>query len=126
MTIKCTGAEFLRFYNDKAWWFSNEDKTALSDDEHTYWEDACVFVNGEQIQEIEFDFDNDLKPTDTVSVSGGVVFGKVVGAKEPSVEGYLKRWLKAQDTKSILVDCPKDKLDAILAAIKAAGGTVQK
>ena len=21
MTVKCTGAEFLRSYNDKAWWF---------------------------------------------------------------------------------------------------------
>lgn len=126
MTVKCTGAEFLRFYNDKAWWFSTEDKTALSDNEHTYYEDACVCVNGEQIAEYEFDFDRDLKPTDTVSVSGGVVFGKVVGTKEPSVEAYLKRWLKAQNTTSIVVDCPNEKLDAIRAAIKAAGGSVQQ
>lgn len=126
MAVKCTGAEFLRFYNDKAWWFSREGKTAQSDDENTVWEDACVLVNGEQIAEYEFDFDKDLKPTDTVSVSGGVVFGKVVGAKEPSVEAYLKRWLKAQSTTSILIDCPKEKLDAILAAIKAAGGKVRK
>lgn len=24
MTVKCTGAEFLRFYNDKDWWFSSD------------------------------------------------------------------------------------------------------
>lgn len=126
MTVKCTGAEFLRFYNDKAWWFSLKEKTAKSDDEHTYWEDASVFVNGEQIAEYEFDFERDLKPADTVSVSGGVVFGKVVGTKEPSFEGYLKRWLKEQSTTSIVVDCPKEKLVALLAAIKAAGGSVQQ
>lgn len=44
MTVKCTGAEFLRFYNDKAWWFSREEKTAKSDDEHTSWEDASTRV----------------------------------------------------------------------------------
>lgn len=82
-------------------------------------------MNGEQIPEFEFDFDKDLKPTDIVSVSGGVVFGKVVGAKEPSVETYLKRWLKTQTTTTIVVDCPKEKLDAILVAIKAAGGTLK-
>lgn len=126
MPVKCTGAEFLRFYNDKAWWFSVEDKTAANHDEGTYWEDASVFVNGEQIPEFEFDFDKDLKSTDIVSVSGGVVFGKVVGVKEPSVEAYLRRWLKAQTTTAIVVDCPKEKLDAILVAIKAAGGSVQQ
>lgn len=123
MTTKCTGAEFLRFYHDKAWWFSTEDGTANAD-EQTYWEDASVFVNGEQVAENEFDFDADLKPSDTVEVSGGVVFGKVVGKKEPSVEAYLKRWLKAQSTTAILIDCPKEKLDAIIEAVKAAGGKV--
>lgn len=35
MTVKCTGADFLRFYNDKAWWFSVKDKTAANHDEET-------------------------------------------------------------------------------------------
>ena len=123
MTVKCTGAEFLRFYNDKAWWFSAEDGTT-SVDEQTYWEDAEISVNGEPVAEYSFDFDKDLKPTDEVKVSGGCVFGKVVGASEPSVEAYLKRWMKAQTTVSVVIECPKEKLDAILTVIQAAGGRV--
>lgn len=123
MTVKCTGAEFLRFYNDKAWWFSEADGTAEAGDQ-TWWEDAEVTVSGEGVSEHEFDFDANIKPNDVVTVSGGVVFGKVVGSKEPTVEAYLRRWLKAQSTKTVVIDCPKDKLDAILAAVKAAGGKV--
>lgn len=126
MTVKCTGAEFLRFYNDKAWWFSPEDKTASDDDERTWWDDAELVINGKQIEEYSFDFDKDLKATDQVTVRGGVVFGKVVGSSEPSVETYLRRWMKAQKTTTLVVDCPNDKLDAIVEAIKAAGGEVLK
>jgi hypothetical protein len=121
MTVKCTGAEFLRFYNDKDWWFSGD---SIPMDDRTYWEDASIFVNGKMIPEYEFDFEADLKPTDQVAVSGGVVFGKVVGAKEPTVEGYLRRWLKAQSTATVVIECPKDKLDALLAAVKMAGGRI--
>lgn len=125
MTVKCTGAEFLRFYNDKAWWFSKQDGTA-EDGEETWWEDAEVVVSGIRVAEYEYDFNTNIKPTDTVTVRGGVVFGKVVGTKEPTVEAYLKRWLKAQRTTVLVVDCPNEKLDAIRAAIKAAGGSVQQ
>lgn len=119
MAVKCSGKDFMQWYNDPAYWFTG----SVPIDERTYWEDAQFFVNGEQIDE-EFDFDKDLKPEDVIEVSGGVVFGKVAGKTEPSVEAYLKRWLKAQNTISLVVHCPKDKVDAIKAAIKAAGGSM--
>lgn len=115
MTVKCTGADFKRFYNDPAFWFKSD-----SDDEHTWWDDGCVEVNG-----VEKDDPGECLDTDTVTIHGGVVFGKVFGAKEPSLEAYFKRWKKLQDTTSLVIECPKDKLDAIRAAVKAAGGKVQ-
>jgi hypothetical protein len=125
MTVKCSGADFLQFYNDPDWWFSEEKNTA-SVEEQTYWEDAQIMINGVDAPEYEFDFDKDIKPTDKISVTGGVVFGKVQGRKEPSMEGYLKQWLLSQKQTTITVICPKDKLDEIIAAIKAAGGTISK
>lgn len=126
MAIKCTGAEFLGFYNDKEWWFSEEDANLKPGEEPTYWEDASILVNGEPTSEYEFDYETGIKPTDSISVSGGVVLGKVVGNEGPSVESYLRRWLKARNTISIVVVCPKDKLQTIEEAIKAAGGSIQK
>jgi hypothetical protein len=40
----------------------------------------------------------------------------------PTVEGHFKKWRKAHSTAFIAVECPKDKLDAVIAAIVAAGG----
>ena len=36
----------------------------------------------------------------------------------------FKRWRKKQSTVYLSVSVPKDKVDAVRAAIKAAGGTV--
>lgn len=120
MTVKCTGAEFKRFYNDPEYWVSPE----RSPDNHTWHDDEMIAVNDVELRDgIEVEKLND---TDRVLIDGGVVFGQVVGPKEPGLESYFKRWRKAQNTTSIVVDCPKEKLAAILAAIKAAGGTVQR
>lgn len=126
MAVKCTGAEFLQFYNDKAWWFSEEDGNLKPGEEHTYWEDATILVNGKSTDEYEFDYEAGIKPTDTISVVGGCVMGKVVGKPDPSVESYFKRWRNAQQNTMVVIDCPKDKLDAILEAVKVAGGSVRK
>lgn len=126
MTVKCNGAQFLGFYNDNGWWFREKDGTKENPVKSTYWEDAEITVNGKTVPEYEFDFDKDLKATDLVTVRGGVVFGNVIGTKEPSVEGYLKRWLKAQSATTIIVDCPNDKMNTIIEAVKAAGGSILK
>lgn len=43
---------------------------------------------------------------------------------EPSFETYFKRWKKKQATVSVIVECDVSKRDAVIAAIKAAGGKV--
>jgi hypothetical protein len=38
-------------------------------------------------------------------------------------EAYLKKWRKQQNTVYLSVSVPKDKAEAVKAAIKAAGGS---
>jgi len=122
MTVRCSGAEFLRFYNDQNWWFSDKGPVEVGDEEATWYDDAIISVNGQPTEDLDVNFQSGIRPTDEVSVEGGIVKGKVVGASGPSLEAYLSRWRKAQSTTTISVECPRDKLDAIIAAIKAAGG----
>lgn len=122
--IKCTGAEFLCFYNDQEWWFSKQDGNLKPDEEHTYWEDASILLNGDPTAECEFDYEKDIKPTDSISVSGGVVFGKVVGPAGPTFEAYLRRWLKAKSTTSFVVECDKALIEQIQELIAKAGGKI--
>lgn len=112
MTVKTTGAEFKRFYADPAFWPEGGD---------TYHDDALIGVNG-----VDHDdgFDPGAIPDDAiVTIEGGVVFD-AVGGGEPSLETYFRRWKKTQTTASFLVECDLSVVDAIKAAVKAAGGRV--
>ena len=122
MAAKCTGAEFKRFYTDPAFWVEPKNAAGDPNEEYTYHDDAVFLLNGKETDE-EFDPDN-VADADIVSVEGGIVYGAVVGPKEPTLESYLRRWLKDQKTTSFLVECDKTKLEAVKAAIKAAGGKV--
>ena len=116
MATKCTGAEIKRFFEDPDYW--PEDGL-----DSTYYDEAEILVNGTP----EEDFSHlDVAPNATVEVLSGYVVGRVVGPGEPDLATYLKRWLKAQKTKTLVVECPAEKLEAVKAAIKAAGGKVLK
>lgn len=114
MATKTTGAEFKRFYTDPAFW-----------PDTTYFDDETVTVNGTTWGRTD-DFEN-IPDAAAVTVEGGIVYGpQWKNDDEPSFEGYFKRWRKLQTTKSFVVECDESKLEAILAAIKAAGGKVVK
>lgn len=104
MAVKTTGVEFKRFYSDAKYWpvgSWHEEETVLVDD--------C---------EIEDSYDT-IPDSSKVTVDGGIVFGQV---DEPSLETHFKRWRKEQMTSVFIVEAPIDKVDAVKAAIKAAGG----
>lgn len=108
--IKTTGAEFKRFYSDATTW---------PDD--VWHDDECVHVNGG-----EWDHPEGYKAIPDaakVEVSDGGIYGLPNG-KEISFEGYFRQWRKNQTTSFIAVECHKDSLDSVKAAIKAAGGKV--
>jgi hypothetical protein len=105
MATKATGAEFKRFYNDPEFW-----------PEDAYHDDLSVSVDG------VVNDDCDLAKVDdnaVIKIEGGIVFG-VKG--EPSVESHFKAWRKKQTTRFGSFECPVDKLDAVVEAIRAAGG----
>lgn len=111
MSVKTTGAEFKRFYNDSAFWPGE-----------SWHEDECVTVNGEDWSD---DHDYNVIPDDaTVRVEGGVVLG--LGGSEPSLEGHFKRWRKQHSVASFLVECDGARVEEVKAAIRAAGGRVSK
>jgi hypothetical protein len=113
--IKCTGKEWNAFMNDKAYWHNSND------DDHTYWDDGAVIINGEQ------DDYGDPAPDDAVvEIYDGAVFGKVQGAPSPSLEVYFRRWSKAQTTECIVIEFPKEARAAVLAAVAAAGAKPAK
>lgn len=120
MTIKCTGAEFKAFYNDKHYWVPHDKGT--TDRDYTWHDDQLITIDGNQDDERDIDL---IPDSAVVQITGGVVFGPVVGPSEPSLESYFRRWKREQTTTTMLVSCDKSVLDTLMAAIKAAGGRVE-
>lgn len=108
MATKTTGVEFKRFYNDDSYWLDG-----------VWHEDEEVFVNG-ALQDGNFEIIPDVA---IVTVSGGFMRGLKA---EISFETFFKRWRKQQNIVSIVVEFDDSKEEAIVAAIKAAGGRILK
>ena len=109
--IKTTGAEFLRFYNDETIW-----------PEGAWHDDETILVNG---QEVDHYAEDTIEADAQISIEHGVVFKDERGEVElGSFEGYFKKWRKAQNTVFLTVEAPKEKLNAIKAAIRTAGGRI--
>ena len=111
MTVKTTGAEFKRFYNDNSWWTQD-----------MWHEDEEMTINGASRDD---DVELIAIPDEAiVTISGGVVLG-LPDDEQPTFEAYFKRWRKKQSRMSIVVECDKDAVEAVRAAVKAAGGRVK-
>lgn len=111
--IKTTGAEWKAFNNDNVYWGE------------FYMEDEAVTVNGDPVDEYTFDADS-LADADKVQIDGGWVADQADGSdKEYSLDTFFRRWRKQQSTEFLSVEVPKDKADAVRAAIVAAGGKVK-
>lgn len=112
MTVKCSGAEYKRFYNDDAYWkngASHEETEVLADG---------VDVTYNDVDKIADDA--------VVEICGGFVFDEIEGKDLGSFESFFKKWRKKQNTATLIVECDLTKVDAMKAAVKAAGGKVVK
>ncbi len=113
--IKTTGAEFTRFYNDPEVWTGD-----------AFHEGEFIILNGVEMEEGGVDF-SALNDEDAIQLEGGVVYGDQRGETElGSMEGLFRKWKKKQACVFFTVEAPKDKFDAIKAAIKAAGGKIAR
>ena len=108
MTVKTTGAEFKRFYNDSEFW-----------PEGVWHEEEEILADGE-----ETDILDEISGNAVVSITGGIVFG--IEGKEPSLESWFRAWRKKQTTASFVVECEVVDKAEVIAAIIAAGGKVVK
>ena len=112
MTIKTNGLIWKRYYSDgNAWpdgWFH---------------EDEIVIVNG-IVDDDEECILSDIPDDAVVSVSGGAIYNADSELQRLSVEGHFRKWLKKQQSVSVLVEVHKNNLDALKSAIVAAGGKI--
>ncbi len=110
MSVKTTGAEFKRFYNDPSFW-----------PEGAWHDDDVVLVDS--IEQDDIDVDK-ISDTAKVTIDAGVVFMSANDRDGVGFDTYFRRWLKAQTVRKIVVEVDASKLEAVIAAIKAAGGKV--
>lgn len=112
MTVRTNGAEFKCFYTDNnpAFWPVG-----------AFHDDTEITVDG---QEATSDVDLSTIPDNAVvSITAGIVV--MPGNHEPvPFELHFKRWRKAQQTRTILVRVDVERKEAIIAAIKLAGGDI--
>lgn len=106
MSIQTTGAEWNRFYNDKQAW-----------PEDTYHDDTVVLVNGSVSENLDHVPDTAI----LVVQSGCVIFPD---NSDADLVKHFEAWLNTQTTSFGGFAAPKDKMEAVKAAIVAAGGTV--
>lgn len=119
MATKTTGAELKAFYSDDQYW----RKTPDSGSDDVWHEDLVLVVNGAEVDD-HFSIEDDLKNDDQVTIVDGFVTSNIAGFKEVSFESFFKAWRKKQNTAYLSVSVPKEKLEAVRAAIIAAGGSV--
>lgn len=103
--LKITGAEWNRFHSDDALW-----------PDGVYYDDVLIRVNGSEVQ-----YYDDLDPNAVIEVETGYVD---VGDRQIELIDYFLSWKKDQTTDFCTFEAPKDLMQAIRAAVLAAGGTI--
>lgn len=111
MPVKTSGAEFKRFYNDATFW-----------PEGAWHDDDVILVDGVEQEDIDVE---KIPETAKVTIEAGVVFMSDSDDRGVGLDTHFRRWHKAQTTRQIVVEVDVAHLDALIAAIKAAGGRVQ-
>ncbi len=110
MATKTTGIEFKQFYGDNSIW---------PDD--AYHEDAVIMVDGVDAGDSDL---YGMPDTVAVTIESGWVF--LPDQNDAiALETYFKRWRKRQALRTLIVEVDAAKLDALIAAVKAAGGKVK-
>lgn len=112
MSLVINGAQWNAFYNDPAIWGKNDGSI--------YYDDVCLIVNGEQLAE-GHPHEN-FADSDSIKIESGVVYYPNDSRELASV---IRSWLKKQTKTFLVVECDVKNLDAVKAAIKAAGGKVK-
>ena len=113
MPVKTNGEEFKKYYTDDSIW-----------PDGTWHDDVLITVDG--INDPGIDLCS-IEDSAVVVISGGVFLtGTDADNNAPSLETHFKRWRKAQNVVFLTVEVPRELEEAVVAAITAAGGKVEK
>lgn len=113
MIVTMTGQQWKAFYADETYW-----------PEGRYHDDQIVHLNG-TASNVPVSDHLSVKDTDEVSVTYGDVLDKGNVYVADLVE-YAKEWLDKVTKTQLLVQCPDDKVSAVIEAILEAGGEVTR
>ena len=107
--VLMTGHDFLEWMNGSDW--------ADGD----YVEDKNIEVDGVDYWD---DFNEaPIKPESSVKIKEGDAH--LAGEKYPvCLVALARKWVKRQSTSTIVIECHKEKLDALIEQIKRSGGKV--
>lgn len=112
MAVTTNGADFKRFYADPAFW-----------PEDAYHDEAVVLVNGDDYSEADKDL-SAVADTDVIRIEGGYVV-LPDDKSSTTLESYFRKWQRLQSMRTVLVEVNASKFDAVVAAVRAAGGKVK-
>ena len=103
-SVKLTGFMFRKYWSDASYWGES------------YIEDDVILVNGEQQEDIPSDI---IVDCDTIEIESGVV---IMANDNPDVSltTHVRKWLKTNNTTTVLIEVSKEKLDSLLDAITPA------
>lgn len=117
MTTTTTGLEFKRFYSDRTFWQQGGE---------TYHDDTLFVVDGRPLQDDEDPAD--IPDRAILEIRSGFVIGipKGVagGVEEMDLGEYFLLWQKTQSTVTLVLECPRDALDQVIALATRAGAKV--
>lgn len=113
MAVTMTGQQWKAFYADTNYW-----------PEGRYHDDQIFLLNGQQSNLPASDHES-LSDTDTITVVQGDVMGKGV-VYVADLELYAQEWLDKLTKTQMVIQCPDDKVEAMVQAVLEAGGEVNR
>jgi hypothetical protein len=114
MSVKTDGATFKRYFKDdspRAW------------PKDTYFDDDLILVDGEDSGDKEIDL-SEIADSAVVEIKAGTVLIDADPEKAVAMTTHFKRWLKKQNTVTLLVEVPREKESAVRVAVMETGGKV--
>ena len=119
MATKTSGLEYKRFYLDSKYWPESSG---------IFYDDVLLIVNGAAFPS-EKD-PRDIADDSLVDIQSGWVCDipadVIGGVTDMSLSDYFLHWQKQRTTVSLVVECPREHLERVMLAVKAAGGSVQQ
>lgn len=109
-SVKLSGADWKRFYNDPAVW-----------GDETHWDDGFIKVDGKHFEDIN---GTNVADSAEVEVLSGYILEGLPGVPDDLIE-CIEWWLKRQTHQTLVAEVPKDKIGAATAALRALGVEVK-